>query len=527
MPTTCARGSRTCNALQRLALGAIAAFFATGIVAAVGCGKPQAAPVTAHPRNASGQATPEETWDAIFQDDIKIGYSHTQIEHVKGGAGNHVKIVRQQHLKLQRFGQSLEVTVQLESVETSDGKVISFLMRTEAGPSPIVVEGRVVDHQLRIVTTSKGKQSTRAMAWPKETGGFFADELSLRRAPMKPGEQRTLKMLWPGLTSVQIVTTDLEALQHEDASLMEGHQQLLKIKANIQIGDQSIEGYYWTTGSGKLQKTLLAGMNQVSYRTTEAVAMAASAGGEFDLGRSSVVHVTTPLPSPYQTQRVVYEARLPDSDPVKVFVTETGQAVEAIDAHTARITVTSVRPNRPEKVAPGAASQPADVQPNNMIQSDDPKIIKLAHQIAPQETDPWQVAIALERWVRNAIRNKNFSQGFATAADVAQTLEGDCTEHAVLLAALCRTRKIPTRVAVGLVYSAADQGFAFHMWNQVWIRDCWIPLDGTLGLGGTGAAHITLDTSNLSTSEAETMILRVVKVLGQLQLRILEYAPHS
>ena len=93
---------------------------------------------------------------------------------------------------------------------------------------------------------------------------------------------------------------------------------------------------------------------------------------------------------------------------------------------------------------------------------------------------------------------KNFSQAFATAAEVARSLEGDCTEHAVLLAALCRARKIPARVAFGLVYYPPQKGFAYHMWNEVWIADRWVPLDATLGLGGIGADHIKLGDSNLS-----------------------------
>ena len=38
---------------------------------------------------------------------------------------------------------------------------------------------------------------------------------------------------------------------------------------------------------------------------------------------------------------------------------------------------------------------------------------------------------------------KDLSVGFATAADVARTAQGDCTEHAVLLAALLRASDIP------------------------------------------------------------------------------------
>jgi transglutaminase-like putative cysteine protease len=146
----------------------------------------------------------------------------------------------------------------------------------------------------------------------------------------------------------------------------------------------------------------------------------------------------------------------------------------------------------------------------------------LAAAIAPDVTNPWELAQALEAWVHGAMTKKNFSQGFATAADVAQSLTGDCTEHAVLLAALCRARDIPARVCIGLVYSATDQGFAFHMWNEAWIVDRWVPLDATLGLGGIGAAHLKLRHSSLASDQVESVMLSVLEVMHQLQLRILE-----
>ena len=80
-----------------------------------------------------------------------------------------------------------------------------------------------------------------------------------------------------------------------------------------------------------------------------------------------------------------------------------------------------------------------------------------------------------------------------SAADVARSLEGDCTEHSVLLAALCRARKIPARVAIGLVYyqprGEASPGYAYHMWTEVWVNQRWTPIDATLGRGGIGAAQ--------------------------------------
>ena len=60
----------------------------------------------------------------------------------------------------------------------------------------------------------------------------------------------------------------------------------------------------------------------------------------------------------------------------------------------------------------------------------------------------------------------------------------------------------PARVVAGLVYVPAKQGFGFHMWNEVLIRGQWIPLDGTLGRGGIGGAHLKLSDTNLKDGSA-------------------------
>ena len=147
----------------------------------------------------------------------------------------------------------------------------------------------------------------------------------------------------------------------------------------------------------------------------------------------------------------------------------------------------------------------------------------LAERVAPDETDSWRLAQALEQAAYEAIETKDFSQAFATAAEVAKDLQGDCTEHAVLLAALCRARNIPSRVAIGLVYYPAAHGYAYHMWNEVWIENGWIPLDATLGMQGTGVGHLKLSVLD-DAQDAFGLFgnLAIVNYLGQLRIEVLE-----
>lgn len=146
----------------------------------------------------------------------------------------------------------------------------------------------------------------------------------------------------------------------------------------------------------------------------------------------------------------------------------------------------------------------------------------MAREAAGDESDPWLVALRLERFVHDRIESVNFTQAFATAADVARSLEGDCTEHAVLLAALARARGIPARVAIGLVYVGNPPGLGYHMWTEVYVRGVWIPLDATLGRGGVGAGHLKLTAINLAGADAYTGMLPVLRLIGQLEVELLD-----
>jgi transglutaminase-like putative cysteine protease len=181
--------------------------------------------------------------------------------------------------------------------------------------------------------------------------------------------------------------------------------------------------------------------------------------------------------------------------------------------------VQAIRPTIPAKVDEDTPPGDDDRRPNSLIQSDDARVVALAREAAADEKDPWRIALALEDLVHRKMTSRDLSQGFATAADVAESLSGDCTEYGVLLAGLARARGIPARVAVGLVYTS--QGFGFHLWTEVWIGDRWIPLDATLGRGGIGAAHLKLSQSNLKGVSAFTGFIPVAQVLGRLKIKIL------
>ena len=462
-----------------------------------------------------------ETWDAVYMKDSKIGTIHTVLESVRHDNQTMIRGTSLQELKIPRAGEETRMQIRLESLETEEGAIRSFTAEVMLGPTPLVTRGTYRAGALHLTTSGQGQQRQRTIPWDDSRGGFFTLERSLREQPMEPGEERELTMLMPAVSGIQTVTTMLRAEALETVDLLDGPKKLLRIAVKSLLGGEEIDSVCWTSPRGDVLKTSLPGMQHTVYRTTKDHAQKPDSG-DYDLFWDSIVPVATPLPRPHDSTRAVYEVSLPQKKPSEIFVSGSSQRVRPLDQNTARLTVLAVRPESQLSGAADPEPGPDDVAPNSLIQADDPHIVRMARQLVDDNTDPWSKSVALEKGVHQLIASKNFGQGFATAADVARSLEGDCTEHAVLLAALCRAEGIPARVALGLVYSPNNQGFAFHMWNEAWIQDRWIPLDATLGQGGIGAAHLKLRHSNLANEMAESAILSVVQVIHQLQIQVVE-----
>jgi hypothetical protein len=466
---------------------------------------------------------PSEVWDVSYMQDSKVGTFHTTIKPLDADGTELVEIKQEGKLTLVRFGQKVEQAMDFSSIETPAGEVVRFGASMSAATASITMQGKVIDRSADVSIDSLGKRSETTMEWDPSVGGFFAAEMNLRRDPLLPGETRSFKALMPLPTNVSIADVTLTAGDYEKTKLLEGEAELLKIDVSMKTGGPGdMDFTIWTDRRGESIKQYVPGMDLTTYRVSSKFAKREPAQG-FDIGKFSTVPLRKPLPNAAGTKRVVYKLTHANGAPADYFPNSGSQQVKSTGKNVAELTVIAVRPDSPSKLAvdPKPPTD-ADLGSNNLIQSDDAEVVKMARAVKPKETDPWTLAQALEQAVFTNMTAKNFSQAFATAAEVARTREGDCTEHAVLLAAMCRARKIPARVAIGLVYYAPMKGFAYHMWNEVWIKDRWVPLDATLGLGGIGGDHIKLADSNLEGADGYSTFLPVAKVMGQLQIEVVE-----
>lgn len=87
----------------------------------------------------------------------------------------------------------------------------------------------------------------------------------------------------------------------------------------------------------------------------------------------------------------------------------------------------------------------------------------------------------LESYVYDHIADKSYTRAFDLASQVAATRSGDCTEHAVLLAAMARSFGHHARVVIGSVLVESDAGlYAFgHAWTEIHDGERWVIRDAT------------------------------------------------
>ena len=465
-----------------------------------------------------------DEWAVIYMEQQPVGTIHTEVRETTEAGRTLVQTQSTTKMTLQRMGQLTEVLQLQESVETEQGQLIRFRSEMKNGATALVIRGQVAGDRLVSVVEPSTGTKPNSIVWKSTYRGFFGPDQIMRANPMQPGESRVVEVLFPGLTSVQVVETRLTALDFEETKVAAGTKRLLKVASTLDLAGQAVLSSLWVDEAGVQWKAEIPGVGVV-LRVDKKPERLRNGAVAVDLSRSSFVPLKRKVDRIHETRRVEYLVHLKTNDPAKAFHHDTRQQVVAVDKHTARVTVDAAADKIPlddRETPPGDA----DRSENSLIQSQDPLIQKMASQVAVSEEDPWRIATALELHVRRSMKRADFSTAFASAAEVAKTLRGDCSEHAVLLTALCRARDIPARVATGLVYVALGKrpGFGFHMWTEVWIRDRWMPLDATIGRGGIGCGHLKLTHSNLSNGDEVSAILSVLPVLRQVQIEVRDVA---
>jgi hypothetical protein len=473
----------------------------------------------------SGAGPSHDSWDAVYIAGSKVGHIHTFIEPVKERGHDLLRVRVDMVLNFKRLKDHVTTKMRYGTIEELDGTVLAMDTRILASNQEMRIHGRAVDGKMNLNFDVGGKHQEQLIDWPDDVRGPYAAEQSLSRKPMKPHEVRTLKMYMPDLN--RVCDIKLAAAAPEDITLGGGSTRtLLKVEQTTSLDGAprpEFDVTMWVDGGGQVLKSKtenLGGM--VIYRTTrEAAEAPTEAYAQFDQITNSVIKVKRKISRPESTRDIRYRISLKDEDPARVIPTDRRQTIEP-GAGKNEI-ILEVKSAGPEAGEPGNESiGAAYLRPNAMITSGDLEVLALTRKAVGTAEDPWAKATRIQKWVANNLKNKNFSIAFAPASEVAQDLSGDCTEHGVLVAAMCRAAGVPARVVVGLVYAENLGGFGFHLWNEVYVNRRWVAIDSSFDQDTVDAAHIKLADASLDGVSPFEAFLPIVRVLGKMTLEPIE-----
>jgi transglutaminase-like putative cysteine protease len=481
------------------------------------------------PITVAGDKTPGklvlDLWDAAYLQDGRAGYVHTYTEAFERDGVKLLRTTIELRLKVKRFKDVIELGMDSGDVTTPEGKVVGVFMRQFLGNAKkLEIAGTVADGQLRLVLD--GAKPLQPAPWNDGVIGLHRQQTILKDRNVKPGDKFNFPSFEPTINLV--LSTQMEVKDYEDVYLPGTKQKLrlLRVESNPEKVEkvQLPPLVVWLNPDLEpvLSEVEIPGLGKFRMlRTTKSGAMAPGPVAQLtDIGLTQLVRLKQPIANPYTKTAAVYRIEVKgDADPAGAFAKDSRQQPKNIQGSAFELHVkATASPPAKAGAAPGAEF----LQSSYFITSADAKVKDLARKAVGGETDPWRKALRVEKWVHDHMTSTN-DVALATADHVAQTLQGDCTEYAMLTAAMCRAEGVPSRTAVGLIYAdvRGQPSFAFHMWTEVWVGGDWRPIDATLGMGRVGATHLKICDQSWHNVADMTPLFPVVRVLGRVNIDVL------
>lgn len=442
-----------------------------------------AALVTFVAASAVAQAAAEETWMSVTLDGRKIGHMLNR----RDVQDDRVVTTQEMNLSIERAGVTVALEVSETHEETAAGKPLGFRTRSRMSGVESTSEG-TIDAQGHIsATNSVGGLSQKSTAtWPK--GALFSEGLRLEAIQhgLKPGTRYdSLAYQALNLDAYPLTTT---IGKREWVDVPGGRRELIRVDRELKLPGLPLTSTDWIDTNYQVRKVTMSqlGLKLEVLACDKACALAPNQPG--DALQQALVQAPRSLQRGDLGKPLRYRLSARRADAAVTFPATGEQQVER--KGDGYVVTVSPQPRKGAEPPPVAT----DSQPNAWLQSNAQEITRLAAQASSGDKPPLERMRDLETFVSGYIDKKGLSVGYASALETAQSRQGDCTEHALLLAALGRARGIPTRIATGLAFvesfGSAERVFVPHAWVQAWVDGRWQSFDAALGRFDTG--HIAL-----------------------------------
>lgn len=483
----------------------------------------------------------QETWDAAYLEWAKCGSFHSTLVGLERDGKKFFRASLMMDLRIRRYNAVVPLRMETSNDETAAGQVMALTMTQFLDKGSLTQTGLVDGKEL--VVSIKGQEETRRVPWDATVLSMRKQESIFRDRAVKPGDQfeyKTYELSLHMPVGVRIVVKDWEETDLLVAGKEGGKakaervkKKLLRVEATpekVKVGGTDVELprlVSWLDEERQVVRSAMEmpGLGTITmYRTTKAIAEEEGAAPELlpDLGLNTLIALNKPIRKPHDAAVVVYRITVKgDAEPATTFARDARQQPSDVKPPAFTLTVRTAK--TPEETTEGKEAAEEYRKSSYFIDSDDAKVRELAAEAVGREPEAWRKGQRIEKWVHDHMTGSS-AVGFLPASQIARGLKGDCRQHAMLTAALCRAAGVPARTAVGLVYvNDPDRGpvLGFHMWTEVWARGQWLGLDATLGRGGIGAAHLKVADASWHNTQTLAPLLPVTRVMGRLAVEVL------
>ena len=445
----------------------------------------------------------------MVMDGKTCGFGSTVTTKTDTPDGPQYLTVHQEEFVAKRLGTDLKIIETAKVTEDADGGVLSFDQVSDAGSS---VESSGVRDGDDMVVSSRGQTQRFHLPRLSAVGPEAVRRLS-DAVPLKPGQPfsfDTFDTDYPQAVVVEKGTV----VDQETHDVRGVKRKLWKLTSEVSFMP-GLLSTMWVDDQGNDVEslTVLPGLGDMhEYVTNRAECMKQPEGAE--IFATSLIHPNVALPSPHDLGQAVYRLIPVDLNQKITLWNQGEQRVLSSEPGSCEVEVTAPRFTAADATWQLPHADTPELHPylqaSAYLEVNAPEIQALGRKAVGDEKNPVLAAHRIEHFVRAYITKKDLNIGFGSAEETAVSREGDCTEHAVLCAALGRAVGLPTRCVVGLGYlppgdeeptmaNAVDANtgiFAFHMWAEAWVGpDQWMPMDAALD--GFDVAHIAISKSAL------------------------------
>jgi membrane dipeptidase len=468
--------------------------------------------------------TDSESWMGIYMGGIKVGYSHSvKTEFIEERI---LKSIDESWMRVTRLGSNpVEISTIQDTFVDSEGEPLKVVLRTKLSETETVMEAEVVGDK---IVFRLGEKIIKEL--PKEDTFHFGVPIKkiIDEGGLISGKSFAFKIL--DLLSHSLVDGRSEVIGREEVLILGKKMDLWHIKTETAfVVPVTIEE--WVDGDGVTWKSIsrTGFLTSTSLRMPRERALAMTEEN-FDIAFSTVVKSNVVFENPQGVQEVTFRLSGIPAAKIQGFPTDGRTQKRVEDAEGSVILQTTSQVFREQN----SISFPIldeefqeSLEPTAFCQADQPGIQKTAREIVEDETNAWKAAKKIAEWISRNI-TPTYDVGFATAGEILVNRKGDCTEHTVLMIALCRAVGIPARASVGIMYARGF--FAYHMWPEVFVGRWvaldakWLAVDKKTGEYYTDATHIKFGHSSLDEKMFKEMVEAISEIIGKIELEVLEFS---